>query len=260
MTPGTAGSKRDRDSSTWERNRVTGKMSEILARQVIADLVQAGRQPGDMLPAESEMMALYGVARATVREALRLLEVQGLIRIKRGPGGGPVLIQPTPADFAKTAKLHLQMRGVTYSDLGEARRRFEPFMAGLAATHQDAAGLAELRRVMQESERVDINDERDFQRNATEFHEVLARMSGNSVLDLLGATLQEVYRTGATVRSPMSRRRATRAIHARIADAVFGGDAQVAEQLMRDHLNDFDRASKRQRLSSVDRSERIRWE
>jgi len=261
MDKGSASSERPRRShQQWERNRGGNKIAEKLARQIIDDTLSAGRKPGDTLATESEMMSIYDVARATLREALRLLELQGVIWIKRGPGGGPVLAEVSPEHFAKMAKLHLQVRGSTYGELFEARMAFEPLMARLAARAQHPAGLEELRRVIDESRQVKMDDELEFQRTATDFHVVLARISGNSVLDLFGASLQDVYQTGAAVRTPLARRRKTRALHGRIAEAVFDGDADLAEQLMREHMEDFDRANKRNHLHSVHYDTRIRWE
>ena len=259
-TGGTASEPGRSSRQQWERNRSESKMAEKLARQIIDDSLSVGRQPGDTLPTESEMMSIYDVARATLREALRLLEVQGVIWIKRGPGGGPVLAELSPEHFAKMAKLHLQVRGATYRQLLDARTEFEPLMARLAARAQNPDGLQELRRVIEESRQVKMDDELGFQRNATEFHVVLSRISGNAVLDLLGASLQDVYQTGAAVRTPLSRRRKTRALHVLIADAVFAGDADLAEKLMREHMEDFDRASRRSHLHSVHYDTRIRWE
>src|SRR4051812_18011504 len=67
------------------------KTSEIVARDVVRDISNGGLQPGDGLPSESAMLEQYGVSRESLREGLRLLEVQGLIRIRRGPGGGPIV-------------------------------------------------------------------------------------------------------------------------------------------------------------------------
>src|SRR6202008_3764003 len=98
-------------------------------------------KPGDMLPSEADMIATYAVGRATVREALRLLEVQGLIGLKTGPGGGPGVAQLTARHLGDMARLHLKMAGATYGELVRARLAIEPLMARLAAETQDPEGL-----------------------------------------------------------------------------------------------------------------------
>ena len=75
----------------------------------------------------------YGVGRASLREALRILEVHGLIKIKPGPGGGPMVDQVDSRDFGRTTSFFFQVLGATIGDLLEARTVIEPMMARLAA-------------------------------------------------------------------------------------------------------------------------------
>ncbi len=76
------------------------KTSERVARDIVHDIAVQRLQPGDALPAEADMIGQYGVSRESLREALRLLEVQGLIAIRRGPGGGPTVGTVDPANLA----------------------------------------------------------------------------------------------------------------------------------------------------------------
>src|SRR5689334_20839210 len=83
--------------TTWGASRRRRpKTSETIAQQILGDMVAEDTQPGTSLPAEATMMARYGAGRGSVREALRILEVHGLLTIKTGPGGGPVLNEVTP--------------------------------------------------------------------------------------------------------------------------------------------------------------------
>ena len=81
------------------------KTSESVARDIVHDIVTAGLQDGDGLPSEAAMLQQYGVSRESLREGLRLLEVQGLIRIRRGPGGGPIVGSLDPANMGRTSTL-----------------------------------------------------------------------------------------------------------------------------------------------------------
>src|SRR5215208_4511482 len=76
--------------------RRSPKKAETVARDIVRDIVRQGRQPGDALASESEMLDEYGTSRESLREALRLLEVQGLVSIRRGPGGGPSVCSVDP--------------------------------------------------------------------------------------------------------------------------------------------------------------------
>jgi DNA-binding FadR family transcriptional regulator len=71
--------------------RRTAKVSEIIAREIVHD--SRGLPPGTMLPSEAKLLERYQVGRTSLREALRVLEMQGLIVIRPGPGGGPMLTE-----------------------------------------------------------------------------------------------------------------------------------------------------------------------
>ena len=68
------------------------KAAMVVAQRIVRDIGRAGLRPGDLLPPERAMLETYGTGRGTLREALRLLEFQGVIALKPGPGGGPILM------------------------------------------------------------------------------------------------------------------------------------------------------------------------
>src|SRR4051812_32552760 len=123
-------------------NRRVLKASEQLVDTLLKDIVADGLKPGDRLPQEPEMVAKYGVARATVREALRILEINGLISLRTGPAGGPTVRSVTPTDFGRAMSLFLQAEKITLEELFRARRLIEPILVRDAAEQQDAAYLA----------------------------------------------------------------------------------------------------------------------
>jgi GntR family transcriptional regulator, transcriptional repressor for pyruvate dehydrogenase complex len=77
------------------------KTSESVARDIVDDIVVRRLREGDNLPPETAMLQQYGVSRETLREGLRLLEAQGLISIRRGPGGGPIVAAIDPANLGR---------------------------------------------------------------------------------------------------------------------------------------------------------------
>lgn len=248
----------DLGSTKWAESRRSDKMAEKLARQITDDIIERKLQPGATLPPEAEMIKSYAVGRATLREALRLLEVQGLLNVKPGPGGGPVLANLSAADFARMAKLHFRMRGSTYREVLAARLAIEPLMARLAAEAQDKVGLKALRRAIELAEQADPNDESAWQSTSDLFHATIASISGNTVLDLLGMCLKEVYHTRprTSLTAPPMRSKVL-AVHRAIAEAIFAGDATEAERLMREHMVYYARRS--DKLHSFGLEERIAW-
>src|SRR5207253_2483179 len=93
-------------------------------------------RPGDKLPLESELLRHYGVSRASLREGMRLLEVQGLLSIRPGPGG-VVVGNADPASLGRTLTLHMHFLGATYDELMETCIWSEAMLAELAAANRD---------------------------------------------------------------------------------------------------------------------------
>lgn len=216
--------------------RRTEKISEIVAREIVHDM--RGMPAGTKLPPEAIMLETYRVGRASLREALRLLEVQGLIIIRPGPGGGPVVAAVDSRHFGRMSSLYFHLSGATYRDLVESRLVMEPVMARLAAERQDPGDLAELEqfiRVTPEAE-----NPGDYLAHSTEFHALLSGMSGNPVLDLMGRSLKDLYtdRLEGLV-FPIEARVRVQQEHAAIARAIIKGNAQRAEKLMREHMVEF---------------------
>jgi DNA-binding FadR family transcriptional regulator len=213
------------------------KRSELIAQDIVRSIREAGLKPGDALPAEAVMLDQYGVGRASLREALRILEVQGLIGIRQGRGGGPIVAVARPADFGRMATLHLQASGARVSELVDARVILEPVLARLAAEGQNAERLADLRRIIQQP----LDGEEDaYLRSAHGFHVAIANVSGNRVLDLMTVALHDIFveRVHGALYPTQARLRVHRE-HLAIANAIFAGDGRRAERLMHRHMVEF---------------------
>jgi GntR family transcriptional repressor for pyruvate dehydrogenase complex len=235
-------SPRDGEASL-ERSREPRieKLSERVAGQIIGDItaVAGGRATGMKLPGEVEMSVRYGVGRGTLREALRMLEAQGLITIKSGPHGGPVVTGRSPRRLGATAAMHLRVDGVTLARVAEARLTFEPFFARQAAEQSSAADQERLMALVDEASFAGGNEKRSLQR-ASAFHAAVIDCAGNSVLSLLGMCLREIW--SGSFRGqlyPMPEQARVRADHLGIALAIQAGDADSAERLMQAHMVDF---------------------
>ncbi|MGC5051728.1 FadR/GntR family transcriptional regulator [Micromonospora sp. DT48] len=213
------------------------KMSELVARQILADIVEQGLSAGAALPTEAQMVQGYGVSRGTLREALRILETSGLVRVRPGRGGGPVVGSVDPHTFGRTMALFMQMGRTRFGELVEARVIMEPLMARLAAERRDAGRLRELAESMREHRSLEERDEASYLAVMQRFHGVLAGLSGNGVLDLFGRALKEIYteRVVAAERRP-ERWEEVRREHEAVAAAIVAGDGAEAERLMREHM------------------------
>ena len=108
------------------RKRNPERAAVRIARKLVSEIRRRRLRPGMQLAAEHRMVEELGVARATVREALRFLELQGALRIKAGPGGGPVVSAPGADHLASVLSLHLQFADASFRSVVEARRSIYP--------------------------------------------------------------------------------------------------------------------------------------
>jgi GntR family transcriptional regulator, transcriptional repressor for pyruvate dehydrogenase complex len=218
-----------------QRRRRPEKLSETVAREIVRDM--RGLASGSMLPPENAMLQTYDVGRGSLREALRILEVHGLLVIKPGPGGGPMVAEPDSISFARMASLHMHMAQATYRDIIEARLVMEPVMARLAAQRQDKAILQRLQVYVDLPQPV---ADRPYIHSVSNFHSLVLGMSTNSVLDLYSNSLKDIYSDRIEQMAfPLSARRRVNAAHSQIAKIIVQGDALLAEHLMRAHMEDF---------------------
>jgi len=99
------------------------KRAEVVAREILKDAIRRKIPPGSRLAPESQMIDSMSVGRSSLREALRILEVQGILTIKPGPGGGPFLNTVSSRNFGTMSTLYFMASGATYRELLEARVR-----------------------------------------------------------------------------------------------------------------------------------------
>jgi GntR family transcriptional repressor for pyruvate dehydrogenase complex len=215
--------------------RRTEKVSGVIAREIVADV--RGKPPMTMLPPEAAMLEKYQVGRASLREALRILEVQGIIAIRPGPGGGPMVAPFDSMYFARMSTLYLHLLEATYREVLEARIIMEPVMVRLAAQRQDREALSVLEEFLSLDEPA---DESAYLLQVGGFHGLLSGLSGNRVLDLEGRSLKDMYadRIEGMIFPPEARKGILHD-HRQIAKAIMAGNPVRAEKLMRAHMEQY---------------------
>jgi DNA-binding FadR family transcriptional regulator len=216
------------------------KTAESVARDIVHDIVGASLQAGSALPSEAAMLEQYGVSRESLREGLRLLEVQGLISIRRGPGGGPIVGTVDPANLGRVSTLFFHMAGATYEELLEAWALAECEIAERAARHPDAEARATAMAPYL-AERAPGAGEQDLERFVDAhagFHAALAALGRNRVLQLTLQTYgQIVSHHLATLDDPRDIREVLAEDHLGLARAVASGHAKRARSLMEAHID-----------------------
>jgi len=210
----------------------TQKASERVALDIVRDIVAQGLRTGARLPLEAAMCEQYGVSRASLREALRLLEVQGLIRLKPGPGGGPVVGTVEPAHLARTASLYFHLGAATYGDVMATQVLLEPLCAHIAAQHPDRRAAM---TPFLEPHRV--GELGEYRQVTADFHGTVYRLTANPVLSLLTQAVTHIvtHHVVATM-DPVELRQTMLDEHTTLARAIAAGHAERARKLMAAHF------------------------
>jgi GntR family transcriptional regulator, transcriptional repressor for pyruvate dehydrogenase complex len=210
----------------------SAKTGEVVAAGIRRRIAGGELQIGDRLPSEEELTEELGVARTTLREGLRILESQGLIAIKRGRGGGPVVTMPNLDRLAEPLAVVLQLRGTTTTDLDAARALIEPNLAGRLAAHHTDDDLAALAAAAGEAQSAaDTDDRVRFGRAAALVHETLLLRSGNNTLSVLSQVLHRMvldrYVSAASGSTRELMQRAARS-YGKLVRLIADGDAEAA--------------------------------
>lgn len=237
MVTNSTGNGRRRDA----RSPKPQKTAVLLAQRIVRDILDNDLDPGSTLPPERQMLVDYEVGRGTLREAMRFLEIQGVVSIKPGPGGGPVVRSPDERHLAGTIALLLQMSGTPFRAIVEARSVLEPYLAAKAAELIKPELLAELAQTV-EGMRDRLDDPNVFLRENERFHDIIAWSSGNDLFGYLVTSLHWITDgTALGVEYPERRRRDVLKAHDAIYQAIAAGDADLAASEMREHIGGFTR-------------------
>lgn len=214
-----------------------GRMSGEIVAQVI-ELIRSGRiQPGDRLPPERELATTFGVSRVTVRDALRVLEVMGLVDIRVGSAGGAYVTMPSTTVIGEGLANILMMRSFEPEQIAEARLVLELGVLDLVAariTEEDIVGLRELCEVS----RTQLEAGEYDTRQSLQFHSQLAHAAHNPAISMLSESFSGPLSMAAVrareVREDAHRR--TVEEHEGIVDALAVGDHTTARKILATHL------------------------
>jgi GntR family transcriptional repressor for pyruvate dehydrogenase complex len=233
------------------------KLADQIARRIVHVIASNALAPGTRLPVEAELGEQLGVGKNTLREALRLLEAWGVIEIKQGRGGGPIVRTPRPEDLREALTVQLLFSAATLDDIIEARCCVEPPSAMLAAERMTEADVQQLRRSVQRMRDMAGNHAAFLEENRF-FHTHIAEATGNVVMQAFADTLESVLDgTSRGINYKPARRLAVAAAHERIADAIAGRDPTLAGKEMEAHLREAGRFWQR---SGVISGRRVPWD
>jgi GntR family transcriptional regulator, transcriptional repressor for pyruvate dehydrogenase complex len=220
----------------------TPKAGVVIAQTLRRLIVEGHLKEGDFLPTEAHLMEQYAVSRSTLREAVRLLEAERLVEVRRGARTGARVRIPGPESVARPAGLLLQVSGATFADVMAARSGIEPVAVFLLAQKRTPRDLCELESLLAE----DIpaaHESGHLPDTIATFQLRLVELSGNATLSMIAAMLYEITERHST--SPSTRRgrlaladyEELLSTYRVLIDLLRARDSDAAEAHWRRHIN-----------------------
>jgi DNA-binding FadR family transcriptional regulator len=215
--------------------------------EVVADSLRGKILAGEIevVPRLDALIREYDVGPPAAREALRILETEGLITVRRGNVGGAQVHLPTNDHVAYSLSLVLQASATTLTDVGDALRQLEPVCAAMCATREDrGTTVVPALRELNAQQAQAIGDRPATWRITDAFHAALVRECGNRTLVQVVGALERVWGSHAKTvlladdveLAPERLWKAALKEHQQITDAIDKGDADRAAHLTRRHL------------------------
>lgn len=226
------------------------RLAEMAADRLRSRILRGDLEDGDLLPPQDRLLVEFGVSRPTIREALRILETEGLVSIRRGATGGAVVHCPRAENTAYSLGLVLESRAVTVHDVGLALKRLEADCAALCAERPDRAEtvVPSLRRC-NETARLQIDEPLAYTHTMAEFHEQMIEQCGNATLAVLAGAVESLHLahvkawaeqvTGSGQFPDREYRLAGLGVHEDLTDLIAAGDGAAASALALDHFDPY---------------------
>lgn len=219
------------------------KRTDEIAEAIKRIIMVHGLEPGDRLPQEKDLMVQYAASKGTIREALKSLEVQGLVRIRTGPGGGAFVERMSEGRAMSLLGNFIFSKKLSIADIYELRKALEPLVAVSAMANIDEAGFTRLEEIIQvyDHEPHDAQERWDQRMAELDFHSVVAEYSDNALLAFQCRFLQRLLKELTVCRDiylqpqPVLRQRGI-AYQRDLIDAMRTKDAPRVRQIMVDHM------------------------
>ena len=162
--------------------------SQAIAQELLAKIAASDLEAGQTFATEAELLEQYDVSRPTLRESVRILEAQGVLRQRPGPGGGLVIRRPSLDMLAEYLSIYLRFNGVPFLAVLKAREVIEPALAAEAAQHGTTEDFEQLAASIERMKN-GCEKQADFIAENRVFHSIVARASSNKVLETFWGTI-----------------------------------------------------------------------
>ena len=213
--------------------------AEHVAQQLLERILEGKLEPGSTFATEAELLSQFNVSRPTLRESLKLLESQGVIELRPGPGGGIIVREPSTDMLAHGLSVFLRMNKVPFVTVIKAREVIEPALAYEAAVNGSEEEFAELEASIVRMKALDAptNQEAFLEENRV-FHGIIARASGNRVLEVFWDTISILaHGEHHGIRYSVGNQAHVVKAHQRILDACRKRDGDAAAAAMETHVS-----------------------
>ncbi|MDR0227229.1 MAG: FadR family transcriptional regulator [Burkholderiaceae bacterium] len=228
------------------------KRPDLVAQEIKRLITEKNLSPGDRLPRESELQAQFQVSKGTIREALKSLEVQGLITISTGPSGGGTVVEVPLDRTLQFMQNYLFFQEVSIDDIYTVRQMLEPELAAGAVPHLTDADFEALEHSIACCDPTQSSEDLVSQRREdVNFHDILAAANPNPFLRFSCELINEMIRQLIVFanRTPQSEHRrfgeANAQFHRDIVQAARARDADKVRTLMQEHMRDAASSVKR---------------
>jgi DNA-binding FadR family transcriptional regulator len=231
------------------------KRPDLVAEEIKRLITEKDLKPGDRLPREVELQQMFSVSKSTIREALKSLEVQGLIKVTTGPSGGGTIVEVPLDRTLQLLQNYLFFKDVTIDDIYTVRQLLEPELAAGAVPHLTEQDFVALDANIACCDGAgSVHGDTDIVRKRQEdvnFHDILAAANPNPFLRFSCELINEMIRQLIEFRNDTPQAEHERfgqanvRIHKAIVKAARDRDAQKVRELMVVHMTEAPRYVKR---------------
>jgi GntR family transcriptional regulator, transcriptional repressor for pyruvate dehydrogenase complex len=230
--------------------------AQQVARLLLDRILREDLSQGSSFGTEADLLEQYEVSRPTMRESLRVLESQGVLKLRPGPNGGIIVAKPRIDTLAATLSIYLRLHRVPMEEILRARMAIEPALGQDAARYGTEAQFAEMEESIKRMAAAHDDAATIYSENR-EFHSIIARAANNPVLGIFWQTISALA-SGEGDKLKFTQRNRDHIVkaHAKILDACRKRDHEAARKLTVDHLKELEtllrkRSQDRQRSATA---------
>jgi GntR family transcriptional repressor for pyruvate dehydrogenase complex len=227
---------------TYDKTKHRVRLHEVIANTIQKQIITRGLKPGDTLPSESELMEQFGAGKHSVREALRVLETQGLITVQQGSRKGPIITRPPKSLVSDLLQKAILFGEVPGRLITQFRLALEPSIAEIAASSNiDPKIISDIEENIRSARKLHAKNKTIID-TSTKFHILLAEATKNPLFTVIVTALLTTPELVKRIK-PIPRHELdepTIEHHARIFEAIKAGDPVQAALAMKQHILTID--------------------